>query len=69
MQLSLFYHPAFNGTDPVIDWDLVTGYDLATNEVLFKRWGASDYKKREEAEMRSLRNSMRGLSDDGEEDS
>ena len=61
-QLSLFYLPAFDGTEPVIDWYLVTGFDLGTNELLFRRYIKSDYKKNQDAEMRRLRNSMRGWS-------
>ena len=67
-QLNLFYLPAFNGTEAVIDWDLVSGFDIGTNETLFKRWITSDYRKREEAEMRRLRNRMRGRTDDDDDD-
>lgn len=53
-QLEMF-EPArirYTGYEPEIDWDAVSGMDLASTPRLLARWINSDRKRRDEAETR-----------------
>lgn len=44
--------PRYTGFEKDIDWDRVSGMDLATNERLLSRWIHSPERRRQEEQMR-----------------
>jgi hypothetical protein len=49
----------FTGYEKEIDWDSVSGIDLADNPRLHARWMQSDERKREEIQMRGWAKNIR----------
>ena len=52
MELNLDARRRYTGHEAVIDWDYVSGMDLATKPELLRRWIASPERKAQAAQMK-----------------